>query len=492
MVSRAPASSAARVCDAPGLDRAIERAEVPELHVLHVGREDDEREGAVRLGALDAAEDGRARKGLDDRRQRLLSGHVGRLQAPHHVDGDDGSLRRLGHRVDGQVVQHPAVDEQPAGPGKRRHETGNRHARPDRLEQAATAVDDQPAREQVGADREERLRELLDRQLAEEPLEHPPGLAGADQRDARERVVVERRATDELVMAAVADLLGLPARSRHGRDERAHRAAAVAVDLDPVALELLERPDVGEASCSAAGEHDAERAPDEASSETADAGIGRLGGRESMEGARLDRVEQSADDAGLGRPQHHEVGVRRGRPSRTRSSRRAAAGRPAGRRGRSTRRRRSRRRAARASTRPRRARPRRCRPRRPEDLHRAVALERVRERACDCVDRHSRAERPEREERRSGGWRAQTAARLEQDGELARDGGGEVRVALHQLVEPLAGQAGGASCRGLPARRRERGAPVSRASSPIAAPGPRNRSVRPSSATTRTRPRSTT
>ena len=38
----------------------------------------------------------------------------------------------------------------------------------------------------------------------------------------------------------------------------------------------------------------------------------------------------------------------------------------------------------------------------------------------------------------------------------------------------------------------ERRSPVSSASSPIAAPGPRNRSVRPSSATTRTRPRSTT
>ena len=75
-----------------------------------------------------------------------------------------------------------------------------------------------------------------------------------------------------------------------------------------------------------------------------------------------------------------------------------------------------------------------------EDLDRAVPLERVRERPRDALDGHVAAEPAEREERRAGRRGAQAAARLEQGRELARDGRGEVGVALDQLVEALARQ----------------------------------------------------
>ena len=64
--------------------------------------------------------------------------------------------------------------------------------------------------------------ELLDRELAEQPLEHPSGLARADQGDAGDGVVVERRPPHELFVAPVADVLGR------------QPAAAIAAMNDPI------------------------------------------------------------------------------------------------------------------------------------------------------------------------------------------------------------------------------------------------------------------
>ena len=243
-------------------------------------------------------------------------------------------------------------------------------------------------------------------------------------------------------MAAVADLLRPPPGRRHRGDERAHGAAAVAVDLDAVLGQLLERADVGEAPGAATGEDDPERPPDEPAREPRGARVARLGGREPVEGARRDGVDQAGHDAAAGRPEHDEVG-RRGRCAGERRVGGRDEEQPVG--------------LAGAEVAPRAgaelvdeqdvrglvlgaldgAGPRGVGA---EDLDRAVPLERVRERPCDALDGHVAAEPAEREERRAGRWGAQAAARLEQGRELARDGRGEVGVALDHLVEALARQ----------------------------------------------------
>ena len=141
VVERAPRGLAAR------LDRAVERPEVAQRDVLYLGRDDEKRELPVPLRALDAPEDGRAREGLHDRRQRGLV--VGRrFEATHDVEGDDRALGGVGHRVDGEVFEDAAVDEEPPAARERRDEPGDRHARADRLDHVAPPVNDEPAREE--------------------------------------------------------------------------------------------------------------------------------------------------------------------------------------------------------------------------------------------------------------------------------------------------------------------------------------------------------
>ena len=140
-----------------------------------------------------------------------------RLESPDHVHGHDRSFAALGHVVDRQVVEHAPVDQQTAEAAHRRRDAGDRHAGADGVDDGAAPVDDEPAGEQVGADREERPLELLDLQLPEQPVEHHAGLARTDEGDARERVVVERRPPDELVPAACRDLVRLGPRRRAPR-----------------------------------------------------------------------------------------------------------------------------------------------------------------------------------------------------------------------------------------------------------------------------------
>jgi hypothetical protein len=103
--SRPPASRAAGG-NATGLDRAVERAKVAERNVLHVGRQDEQRELAVPFGALDAAEHGRAREDLHYRGQGLLP-RVTRIEPSRDVDGDHRPFRRVRRHIDRQVVEPP-------------------------------------------------------------------------------------------------------------------------------------------------------------------------------------------------------------------------------------------------------------------------------------------------------------------------------------------------------------------------------------------------
>src|SRR4029079_4370475 len=108
-------------------------------------------------------------------------------------------------------------------------------------------------------------------------------------------------------------------------NERAHRTAAVAVDLDPVRLELCERADVREPARAAAGEDDPQGAPDEPSSEPAGSGVAWLGRREAVVGARLDAVEEGAEGVARGRAEEDKIGLRArgGRPGAVGRARRA-------------------------------------------------------------------------------------------------------------------------------------------------------------------------
>ena len=85
-----------------------------------------------------------------------------------------------------------------------------------------------------------------------------PPPSATDQRDARQRVVVERRASHELLAAAQLDV-ARPARRGHPGDERAHRAAPEAVELEACVDERRQHADVREAARPAAREDHPER-----------------------------------------------------------------------------------------------------------------------------------------------------------------------------------------------------------------------------------------
>ena len=235
---------------------------------------------------------------------------------------------------------------------------------------------------------------------------------------------------------------GAPARGRHRRDERAHRAAAVAVDLDSVGLELGQGADVRETARASAREHDAERASDDAAHEPARSRVARLGRGEPVVGPRRDRVQEGSQGVAGGRAEDHEVGIRAGRGRNRAVLRRDeqhAVGLP--------------RTEVAPDSRPclveqehvgvlvlrtlDRVRAGRLRP---EQLDRAVELEALRERARDLFQRHLRAEALERDERRARRRCVQPSAGLELGGELPGHRGGEPGVALHELDEPLAAQ----------------------------------------------------
>ena len=99
------------------------------------------------------------------------------------IDGDDRTLGVAGHRLDRQVVEHPAVNQQsPVGRGYRREHAGNGQHGEDRLVQRAGPVRDERARVQIRADAEESQWELLDPAAAEALPEQAPSPPAAEQR----------------------------------------------------------------------------------------------------------------------------------------------------------------------------------------------------------------------------------------------------------------------------------------------------------------------
>ena len=282
----------------------------------------------------------------------------------------------------------------------------------------------------------------------------------------------------------------------HRRDERAHRAAAVAVDSIPSASSSASAP-----MCAKPRAPPPERTTPSArptSRRASRPAPGSLGSVARAGGGRAAGRRRGARGARRRTTGRGPRGRRRGRPrpeAGSPPSRPAASGRPGARRGRSRRRRPPRRRGARA-----RSRPRRCSTALvPAASASSISTEPYAESARASDEATAPSGTPGSSRRRAMsagrvGRRGKAAARLELRRQLARDRGGEAGSrSISSTKRPRP------SWRSVESRTAwtdaDRAEPVSSASSPIAAPGPRTRSVRPSAstpATARRRPRRTT
>ena len=220
--------------------------------------------------SMSALPSSRARVSVSPRPGQRVLVDGARAEALRHVHRHDRAFGPLGHDVHRKVVEDAAVDEQPVVQAHRLDQPGERHARAHRDAELALPVDDEVAAHEVAADAEEVALEVLDeaREIAPQHRLDPRAL---DQRVARHAIVGERTAAHPFLVAAGVDLVGLHAERVHRGDERAHAAAADAVDLDPRRRELVEHADVRECARAAAGEHDAHRAPGDPARRTRDA-----------------------------------------------------------------------------------------------------------------------------------------------------------------------------------------------------------------------------
>ena len=169
-------------------------------------------------------------------------------------------------------------------------------------------MDDGLAGDEVGADRVQRPRELLDLELAEHPLQHALGPPRPGEGDPRHRPVVERRALDELRLADGPDLVGVEAERRRPRDERAHAAAAEPVDGETCLGERGDHADVREAAGAAARENEAEQtSPRDAERYPADADVVRRLVDDVMRGGG-DRIDPLGRATAGHRREENEIG----------------------------------------------------------------------------------------------------------------------------------------------------------------------------------------
>ena len=147
----------------------------------------------------------------------------------------------------------------------------------------------------VAAHAEELPLELLEADVAEYALHHRVALHAAGECDERQRVVVERVALHELLVAVHADLLGRAAERELGADPRAAAASRDAVDLHARVEQRAHHTDVGERAGAAAREHEPGGAPGEPARERLDAGcIPALLGHEP-DRARLESLDPGVE-----------------------------------------------------------------------------------------------------------------------------------------------------------------------------------------------------
>ena len=171
---------------------------------------------------------------------------------------DDHAAVEVAHHVDRQVVHRAAVDVHVAAVEHRRQHARDRDRGAQPAPQRAAAVHRAAAGRQVGGDRVERQRQVLDRDVAELLPQQPADLATGHQRDDRQRVVVERVGGDEGAAEALDHLRVGPAGGDAGADDRADAGAADEVDRHAGLAQRAHHADVREAARAAAGEHEAD------------------------------------------------------------------------------------------------------------------------------------------------------------------------------------------------------------------------------------------
>ncbi len=262
--------------------------EIGTAHVAHVGDQQhvvvDVERGLLRIGLA-----------LHQRREHLVGDAERRVepvlaqQRLADVDDDQARAADLARDVDRQVVDDAAVDHETAAIADRCERAGYRHRRADRHREIAVGEDDLLAVADVGGDRAERNRQLVEvgelRRRQQQPAQQKLQLLAlhepARQRDAAvlesqfdaaekaqlvflapHRQFFARGIVAEHVLPVDAlehgvDRVGVVARGIQAAGDRAHRRAGDAVDRNAFAFEHLEHADMRRAARAAAAEHEA-------------------------------------------------------------------------------------------------------------------------------------------------------------------------------------------------------------------------------------------
>ena len=187
-------------------------------------------------------------------RSLVADGHLLRERGAH-IHGDQDVARFTAHPVQRQRIDRTAVDQHlvPPAYGTEYRRDGDR--RPDGIVQASPVEHDFAPRQQVGGNRGERQRHLLDLHVGHQLLhgaDHAVSLHetfGAQRKiDQTENLVFIERIHPLLECFEVS-------RSIHAADQRPHRSACHGMHFESLTLQLLDSPDVGHSTRSAAGKH---------------------------------------------------------------------------------------------------------------------------------------------------------------------------------------------------------------------------------------------
>ena len=244
------------------------------------------------LALLERATADQDREGLVghfERRSQLIA----QVQREAHVDHDQHVDAHRTRRVDRQILDQAAVDEQPALALRGREHARRRHARAHRRDEVAGIHHDRLAGFEIrrdGAKRNRQTVEALDlrdrqRRIAQHLFELLPLHQAGRQHEPR-LLHAEREAHQEValvLLAAEAELLArraiakrvLPVQRANQRldlgarhaggiqaaDDRAHARTGDRVDRHAHLVQYFQHADVRRAACTAAAEHQADARP---------------------------------------------------------------------------------------------------------------------------------------------------------------------------------------------------------------------------------------
>ena len=158
------------------------------------------------------------------------------------------------HDVDGQVVEHAAVDQEVAFGQDRGEDAGDSHAGAHCLPQRAPAVHHGDGVGEVAGDAEAGHPEVLDLRIAVDALQHLRDLTRGKERDHGHGGVEELQGRGQLPRQ-LHGVLVVQAHGEGGAEDGAHAGAAHQVHGDPALRQGFEDPDMREAAGPAATQH---------------------------------------------------------------------------------------------------------------------------------------------------------------------------------------------------------------------------------------------